>query len=273
MLSAALLLGSCRQGDEDGEVVARAYGNVLYAADVAGLVGEGVSPEDSATIVHNYVNQWILQQVVLEKARRNIDKDFSSELQNYKNSLLIYEYEQMIVAQLLDTNVSEEEIQLYYDNHRDNFVLKNNIVRVMYVKLPKDCKYVAKMRTIFSRNAISDADMIDAQKIAAVYAVDCSFDIETWMPFYRLQTLLPIETYNEALYLRSNHCISITDGDFIYLAHIFEYKVVDDLSPLEFEHDNIRSIIINSRKIDIIKSMQRDLLNEAQRGGRLHISD
>ena len=268
-----LTLAGCHKASEENNVLASVYGNKLTTADVDGLLGPGVSPDDSAIIVQNYINQWLLQQVVLEKARRNIQNDFSAELQNYKNSLLIYEYEQMIVAQMLDTVVSDEEIEQYYHQHLDNFSLRSNIVKAIYIKVPKGSKAESRVRRVFARRQFSDADILELQRIAATDAADYYFDFDSWMPFMQLQKAVPIETYNEALYLKNNRNISLSDENFSYYAHIVDYRVTNEVSPLELERDNIRTVIINGRKIEIIKSMQRELLKEAQNSGKLYINN
>ncbi|MBQ9473892.1 MAG: hypothetical protein IJU81_05740 [Bacteroidales bacterium] len=272
ILTLLLAFVSCHKATDDSGVLASVYGNKLTTTDIDGILGQGTSPEDSAVIVQNYINQWLLQQVVLEKARRNIQNDFSAELQNYKNSLLIYEYEQMIVAQMLDTVVSDEEIEQYYRQHLDNFALKSNIVKAIYIKVPKGCRTEPRIRRVFTRHQFSDADIMELQRLAATDAAEYYFDLDSWIPFMQLQKAVPIETYNEALYLRNNRNITISDEHFSYYAHVFDYRVTDEVSPLELERDNIRTVIINGRKIEIIKSMQRELLKEAQNAGKLYIN-
>ena len=258
---AVLFLSGCHRKHDDA--VARAYDHYLYKSDLEGLVGEGASAEDSLAIVNNYINQWIQQMVVLEKAKKNVNTNFDKELQNYKNSLVTYEYERKIIAQLLDTNVSDAEIEQYYRDHSENFMLHSNIVKSFYVKTPKDIQAKAKLRALFSRASLTDDNLVEIQKLASVYAQDYSFDMDTWQPFYQLQSAVPIEAYNEAAFLQGNKFYFTEDEESAYFVRILDYKVADQLSPLEFEYGNIRTIILNRRKIDIIKNMQRDLLKKA----------
>lgn len=264
----AMMAAACHRNDS--EMVARAYDNYLYRSDIEGLVAPGTSAEDSIAIVTNYINQWIQQQVVLEKAKRNVGKDFDKELQNYKNSLITYQYEQLIVEQLLDTNVSDAAIAEYYEANAENFVLRSNILRCIYLKLPNGAPCIGHVRRLMN-STITDETIVDIQEEVAAYAVDFSFDSEKWIPFYTLQTKVPIDTYNEALYLRQNKLVELDDEEFTYLVRILEFKTVDDISPLEFERQNIKEIILNHRKIDIIKNMQRDLLKEANAKGKIEI--
>lgn len=265
-----MLTAACRHKD-DGDVLARAYDHYLRVSDIEGLVGDGVSPEDSAAIVSNYINQWVQQMVVLEKARKNVKNDFSKELTDYKNNLITYEYERLIIEQLLDTNVSPKEVEEYFAAHQSNFTLKNSIVRAIYVKMPKNAPSGQKIRPIFRKPALGDEDLDQIQKFASVDAAAIHLNQETWINFYDLQSVVPIETYNESVFLRSTKNLEVSDAEYVYFLRILDYKVQDEISPLEHEYDNIRTIILNHRKIDIIKNMQRSLLEKAAAAKEIEI--
>ena len=258
-----LLLCSCSEKAGEEKPVARAFDNYLYQSDLENLVPEGVGGEDSITIVNNYINQWMQQMVVLEKAKSNVSSDFERELNNYKNSLLTYEYERMVIAQLLDTVVSNGEIETYYNEHKDNFTLRMNIVRAVYVKVAKDAPVVNRLKKLIS-GKWSDDTMLELQRIASMYGKDYSFEEDQWMPFQKLQMVVPIETYNESLFLRNNSSVLIKDDAYVYAVRILDFKITDEVSPLEYERERICTIILNARKIDIIKNMQRDLLKKAE---------
>ena len=268
-LGTVMMFCSCRRNNDN--VVARAYDNYLYKSDLKGLVVEGMTPEDSAAIVSNYINQWVQQMVVLEKAKRNISNTFDKELQNYKNSLITYEYECNIVDQLLDTSVNRQEIEDYYNANKDNFVLRTSIVRCYYVKIAKDSQQAGKLKKLMKKSKLTDKDVSEIERLALVYGSDCSLDRETWIPLSQLQTLMPIEIYNDAMYLRDNKTITATDDKFLYIARILEYNTDNQISPIDYEYDNIKAIILNRRKIDIIKNMQRDLLKKANEKGEIEI--
>ena len=85
------------------------------------------------------------------------------------------------------------------------------------------------------------------------------------MPFYTLQGAVPITTYNENLYLKQNRTIVLNDDNTTYLVRILDYKVGDEISPLELQAENIRSILLNHRKLDILNRLQSDLLAEAEK--------
>lgn len=258
-----LAMAACH-GKVGDDVVARAYGNYLRVGDLKDLVAPGLPPEDSIAIVDNYIDQWMQQQVVLHKAEKNVDDDFQQQLQLYKDNLITYEYERLMIAQLLDTTVTNEEIAAYYKAHHDDFLLKTNILRAIYIKVDKAAPCLPRLRKLMNRGALDDAAYQEVQEMAATYGQDYNLDEETWMPFQKLQAVMPLDAYNEVAFLRDHKVVSASDDKSICFVNILEYKTVDEVSPLEYERGHIRTVLLNSRKIDIIKNMQRDLMAKAE---------
>lgn len=269
LLLAATLTTGCRRQIDDTPLLASVYGHELHASDLEGLIGEGVSADDSVAIVTSYVEQWIRQTVMLTKAEKNIKDNFDRQLGEYRNSLLIYAYEQQIVNQLLDTSVSDEQIGEYYDQHQEDFRLKSAIVKAVYVTVPTKSPAVAKLKSIVSRRNFEEKDIVELEELATRNNLSGYYDADTWIPFYTLQSAVPITTYNENLYLKQNHTITLNDNDVTYLVRILDYKVSDETSPLELQTENIRSILLNHRKLDILNQLQADLLKEAERSDNI----
>ncbi|MBR1785411.1 MAG: hypothetical protein IJ760_08275 [Bacteroidales bacterium] len=261
---AALLATACSNGNDRSPLVAVVYGHELHRSDLDGLVGEGVASEDSATIVDNYIEQWIRQTVILSKAEKNITDNFDRQLRDYKNSLITYAYEQQIVSQLLDTIVTQQQVADYYESHREDFRLRYAIVKAVYVAVPAKSPSLAKMKGMMYKQHFEDSEVVALEEAATQAGLAGSFDAVSWIPFHTLQRAVPVTTTDEDSYLRQHKTISVDDGEVTYLARIIEYKPSGDISPIELQSDNIRSLILNHRKSEILQHMQADLLNEAE---------
>ncbi len=268
---ACLLMASCRNSGDDSPVVARVYGYELHKSDLVGLVPQGVSSEDSAAIVSSYIDQWVRQTVVLAKAEKNVKQDFSRQLDEYHNSLLIYAYERQIVDKLLDTNVSPAQIREYYDTHRGDFLLKNSIVKAVYVVAPKKSPAAPALKNLVSKRVFSDAEVVDMEQLASRHHLQGYYDADTWIPFYTLQASVPITTYNENLYLRQNTSIVLSDDSLTYFVRILDYKVSDETSPIDMQKQAISSIIVNRRKVELLTKMQADLMAEAEKADEVKV--
>lgn len=269
LLLTALLATGCKQGSDEGPLLASVYGHELHRSDLAGLVGEGVSAKDSAAIVSSYVEQWIRQTVLLAKAEKNITDDFDRQLKEYKNSLLIYAYEQKIVNQLLDTVVTKEQIDDYYEQHKSEFLLKYSVVRSVRVTAPLRSTADAKLRQIVTKHDFRDEDIVELEEVASRHGLQGRYDSDAWMPFYELQNVVPVKTYNEELFLKQNRYIVMHDDSLAYYVRILEYKKAFSESPLSMERENIRAIILNHRKIEILGKMESDLIQEAKKNDNI----
>lgn len=264
-----LLLASCQSNMEESPLVAKVYDYELRMDDLAGLVGEGVSEEDSVAIVDNYVDQWVRQKVILAKAEKNVKDDFSRQMNEYRNSLLTYAYEQQIVAQLMDTVVTDGQMEEYYEANGDQFLLKNAIVKAVYVAAPRRNVADGRLKGLVYKQPFRDEDVVEMQSIASRIHATGSYDANAWIPFYTLQSVVPITTYNEGLYLKQNRTIVLSDDSTTWYVRILDYKISDEVAPLEVQKDNVRAIILNHRKLDILNRLQSDLLKEAEDGGHV----
>lgn len=267
LFTAMMLLTACRMQGDDSPVVASVYSHQLHASDLVGIVPPGIPHDDSLAVLDNYIEQWIRQNVLLSKAEKNVKDDFSRQLSEYRDNLIIYTYERQIIDQLLDTVVSSAEIEAYYHQHKDDFLLKNNIVKAVYLSVPAKSHQVAKIKKIISRSNFVEGDIMELQRVASHEGLSGYYDAESWMPFHTLLTAVPATVYNEALFLKQHRTITLSDDSLFYAARILDYMITDDVSPLELQRDNIRAIIINHRKIDILNRLHSDLLAEAEDGG------
>lgn len=265
LISLSFLLISCNSEKED-VILATAFDYTLYQSDIKGIVPAGTSKTDSISIIKNYIDNWIKQKIILQKADKNLNSDqknFDQQLEDYKNSLIIYSYETKLINQLLDTNISNDEIEKYYNNNADNFQLKDNIIKVNYVKLDINSPLKAKFKNmVFSKKDNNDekSQLID---LATKHAVNFFLDDDSWLLFDDLLKEIPIETYDQEAYLKSNRTIESKDENFYYLIHIKDFKIRETTSPISFEKDNIRNIIINKRKLELIEKMQKEAYDQA----------
>jgi len=250
--------------DNKGVVLARVNDSYLYEADLKNLVPEETSHRDSIFMVRNYVNNWIKSNLMVSKARYNLsDKqlDFDQRLEDYENSLIIYEYESELIKQKLDTTISNEEVSNFYDNHLSDFELKENIVRVFYAVVEKEMDDKKEIERAFS---LADSIIIDSLiSLSEVYDFNISVDTSKWISFDKLKRKIPIETYNQELFLKHKRFINISDEEFTYMLKFVDFKITDDISPFELVESNIRDIILAKRKIDLINRVRDEIFDQA----------
>lgn len=265
--SIGLLLSSCSLviGEEDkGAKVARVYDAVLYEEDIREVMPSGLSEEDSTIWVRKYVNNWGKEQLIIKKAEFNLadeEKNFDELVEQYRNDLLKFTYQQRYVDQHLDTTITKEQIQAYYEENTEEFELKENILKVNYLVLNPDAPEVDDVRRWF--RASSEEVTTEMTDYAFKYARTSSFGDTNWVRFNDLAKFIPLRTYNQQDFISRNKFVEISDTTGIYFVDIVSYKIADDVSPLPYVKNTIRNIILNKRKQEIIATMEERIVNDA----------
>ena len=265
-LVCVLLLQSCnlKSDDSKGVVVAECYGKYLYESDLVGVVAPGSDIVDSLNRVNAFVDSWIRRELLLHQAEKNLTKeqlDFSKQIQEYHNSLVIYTYESQLAEQKLDTIVTEEEIEAYYEQNKENFQMRQTMVRAAYVILKSDCEQKSDFQKI-----MRDSDTLMLQRLdimATYYAVSSYLDVDNWIRLDELLKIIPIEIYNTESFLKKNRFVMFDKDDFTYLVRFEDYLLEEQISPLEMEKENIKSVIQMKRKKDLLDALKSNLYEKA----------
>ncbi len=207
------------------------------------------------------------QNLVVVQADRNLtdeQKDFTKQLESYTNSLITYEYETQLILQKLDTNVSENQIEVYYGQNKQNFDLRDNILICNFIVLNPDTTDVDLFSELLKSDNITDLDTL--RLLCTHAAVNCYLNREKWILFSDLKKReIPIQTYDEESFIRNKKFLEIKEGNLVYLIRILDFRITGDESPIGFERDNIRRIILNKRKKTnlIKKTMENEIFNDA----------
>jgi hypothetical protein len=247
------------------KAIAKVYDVYLYPSDIEGIVPKGTSNEDSLLLVQSYIENWVRQTLLIKQAEENVDIDVETieqQLENYKNSLLIYAYEQQLIAQKLDTTVSQAQIKAYYEANKENFELKKTILKASYVKLPKNAIRIDNAIKWFKSN--KEKDKRELETYCMQFSQDYSLVDTSWLYYDQLAEVVPLERLSESSVLQNNNYIQISDKDFIYLVKVKTFMYKEDISPLEIEVENIKNIIINKRKVEMIDKMENEVYKNAR---------
>lgn len=259
------MLASCGYSDKQSEgVVAKVFDQYLYKSDIIGIVPDGTSKKDSISIVKNYINNWIKQKLVLQTAENNLSssqQNFEKQLESYKNSLIIFAYEKELIKQKLDTTVTDEEVTTYYNKNSKDFLLKDNIVKVWYVKMLLNSANKATVRQLYRLDDATSKKTLD--DYCKKYAVNYFLEDSTWLYFSDLLKEIPVKTYSQEDYLKYNRYIEMDDSTYTYFLNIKDFQIKESVSPLSFEKEDVRKIILNKRKIDLIEEIEESIFNDA----------
>jgi hypothetical protein len=273
MLLIGSLFLSCTTSPEK-PYVARVNDSYLYLSDLSELYNDKKfsSAEDSSALANAFIMQWVRNEVLANKAQQNLtedEKNVESLIEEYRNSLLIYRYQEKLLQERLDTIVSESEMLDYFNQHQDNFQLNRNIVRLIFVKIAKEKKGLRKIQRLLKENNLDDRQellsncMMEAEKYY--------LDDEVWLEFDEVKKELPLQSYHDEHFLKNNKNLQVNEGDFVYLINIIDYRTQNSASVFDFERDKIRNLILQKRKNELLQKMQNDLLKDAELSNSIEI--
>ena len=273
-----ILFSSCtffkKEVTEEKEApIAKVYDKYLYPSDISELNSTSLTGTDSVEFVRTYANVWVKNQLILQKAESNLttaDLDIEKLIENYRQSLVIFTYEQKVIEQKLDTIVTELEIETYYENNKNNFELRQNIIKASYL--------ITKVGTVKKAATIKkwlmsekDEDFRELFMFCEKNAVKYYLDENKWLVFSDVLNIIPIKTYNEESFLRTNKYITFKDDKYEYFIYIKDFVTKASISPLEYEKSNINNIIINKRKKLLLQQIENDLYKTAVTNNSIEI--
>ena len=273
MLLIGSLFLSCTTSP-DKPYVARVNDSYLYLSDLSELYSDKKfsSAEDSIALANAFIMQWVSNEVLAQKAQQNLsedEKNVESLIEEYRNSLLVYRYQEKLLHERLDTVVSESEMVDYFNQHQDNFQLNRNIVRLIFVKIAKEKKKLRKIQQLLKENNLNDRQ--ELLSICMMEAEKYYLDDEVWLEFDEVKKELPLQSYHDEHFLKNNKNLQINEGDFVYLINIIDYRTQNSTSAFDFERDKIRNLILQKRKNELLQKMQNDLLKEAELSNSVEI--
>lgn len=245
--------------------IAECYGKKLYAEDLEGVVPDGMSKIDSLDRVNAFVDSWIRRQLLIHQAENNLpanEQNFTKQLEDYRNSLIIYAYESQLIGKYLDTIVSDEEIAAYYEDHKQNFQLRYTMVKVAYVAVDSDNKHLKDFKKLMSNRDTLMLPQLNA--LAEHTAATSYFDVDTWVRLDELLERVPLEIYNTESFLKKNRFVSFEKDNLTYMIRFEDYLMEESVSPLEIEQANIKNILLLKRQKELLSKMNEDLYKKAE---------
>jgi len=269
LISCNLLPGSKSTHEN---AVARVYDKYLYAEELKNLIPAGTSANDSIEITSAYINNWVRQELLLKQAEDNLDEsstDFSRQIEQYRNSLIIYAYESELVKQKLDTVIPQTEIETYYNENKNNFYLRENIVLASYVIMEKNSPASTRVKLLLQ--STNEADKEKLQTLCQENGAECLINDGTWISFSDLTRKIPLAVDDQQEFLSKNKFYEVKDSTTMYYVAISAFKSKESISPLNFEIENIRTILLNKRKAELLSKMEDDLISNAMKRNKYEI--
>ncbi len=267
----AMVVFGCDTHTEDVKL-ASVEERVLYLSDLTVFLPDNLSAEDSAAMAQDFIRNWVRKELVLNKAEENLsenNKNVQKELEEYRQSLITYKYKKELVRQKMDTTVTEEQILDYYTKNQSNFLLRNNIVKAVFIKIPNEFAEPDRLKSLCNEN--TEESLNELNDFCIRYAKSYDIFDNRWVNFNVVSTNIPEEITNPERYLARNKVIETRDSSYYYLAYINDFKLTGQTAPVEHVSENIKNLILNIRKIDFLKDTEEEIYQEGIRSKKFKI--
>ncbi len=258
-------ISSCRLYDRlfKGDVVARAGRDVLYESDVEALNITGFSAEDSARIAERYIMSWAKNRLLLDMAESQLskaDRDVEAQLEEYRQQLLVYRYEQKYVEQRLDTVVSEQEYLDFYEANPASFTTHVPLMKGRYIKMSDNSPNLNPVKSLYRSRIEEDMDRLEQ---LCYTSAEKYYFFEDWVGLDAVVEGTGLDVQELARVLENRSYLEKDFLGYTYLISVDDYVPAGSLAPYEYCRERIRNHILNRRKQALVTSLERNLLNDA----------
>ncbi len=254
---------SCSKKQDSQEAIARVYDAYLYDNDVRALLPNDFTKEDSLLIVRNYINNWAKDQLLLQKAKINLDDEESIKelIDQYRQDILIDKYKSAAVGQYLDTVVTDEDITNFYDENKEIFKLNEELVKFKYIHFGNDLLNPEDFITLFKSNKKEDIDSLISQEIQLK---SFNFNDSIWI---RLEDVMDkmavLDQDDKNLFLKKTRFFQKEDSLGVYLVAVKDALRRNQTAPKSYVLQTVKQMILHKRKLDLLKKIEQTLMEDA----------
>jgi len=271
-----LLISSCNffnKTTSDQNAVARVNDSYLYTSEIEELFKNTDFSIDSTTIVNSYINDWATNRLLLDGALLNVSKEeqdkFEQLVQEYRTDLYIKLYKDRLIQQRLDSVVSDQEAQQFYDQNKENFRLNEELVKLRYIHLAPDYNDSKNVQKHFISFEEEDKMLLDSIRLQFKnYFLNDSI----WVKRSVVQNSIhPIDATNADKLLKKTNFLQLRDSLGLYLIAVKETLSRNDIAPLTYVRPTIDQIIRNKRKLTLTKQLEKEIKDDAIKNKKFEI--
>jgi hypothetical protein len=265
-------LTACSLLPEKGEPVAKVGKKVLTMEELSKNTPNYLDATDSSLWADDYIKKWIQRELLLQKAEENLKgdlKDLSNELEEYRNSLIVFRYKNELIKEKMDTTLKDSDIQKYFNEHRESFILNRNIVKAIYIKLPVEVSNPDNVKELCASSDPAKQAKLNEYCLSYAKAYDRFND--QWVAADLVLKNIPEQITDQKAYLEKNHFTESSDKVFYYIVYIRDYRLEGEVSPIEYVAGDIRNLILSKQKIEFLKQIEKDIYKEGLDNNRVKL--
>ncbi len=255
--------------DKSDDLIARAGGNFLYQNELPSFS----SLEDSLLRYTNYIESWAKEKILYDLSLTNLSQTKKNDLdllvEKYKVDLYINSYKDLLVNSRIDSIISYEEIDSFYSKNVNNFKLKENLIKYRYLKLPVSNINIDNIRTYIQRLNNDDRNFLDSLNFQFA---DININDTIWFTEREVVSSIDfINQRNKSNYIKVNRLFEVEDDQYLTFFIVKDILKSGNIPPLSYLYDRIKTNIINQRKLNLIKSINKEVLEDALKSSKYEV--
>ena len=249
------LFKSKKGGDEKG-VIARVNDEYLYLSDIQPIV-KGLKGSDSIAALKDYTENWIRKKLLLQKAMDNIAQDdpgITRKVEEYRDGLVLYEYERALINKRLDTVVTDDQLEQYYSTMKNGVLLEKDVYRFCFIRLKKDAPDLTDFRKWVMKPR-DEEDLRQLEGFCKTYATSFVIDSGTWYEKDNALKIFPVDEAGLSALVSLKVYKEFKNGDQPLFIKITGMLKKDQPAPLEFIRDKLVGAIMEKRKVGLVEKI------------------
>jgi len=227
----------------------------LYLSEIESLIPERSSQADSVRIMTAFAENWARETVVLLQAEKSLPEDINLDklVKNYRESLLINNIEKDFVEKNLDTMVTMEQVETYYNHNKDLFLITDPLVKCWIAKVPEKAKNLEKFFKIWKRKKKKEV-----QQYCNQYADLGLIEEDTWNYLSELKLYFPSKLLDKVKFQKGK-VFQDNYNNSEYFVYIFDVIKTGEESPLNMVKGKIVKLILHQRKQQLVLEFKESL--------------
>ena len=252
---------ACQEKAPDADAVARVNDRYLSKEELNKALPQGLAVEDSVLFRNNYIKLWATKELLLDKARINVEDengDIEELVRNYEKELLIDKYKKALLQQELDTVITEADIDNYYEANKNVYRLNENLLQLKYIHFNKDLDDKKEIIKLFKSEDPEDLEeLIDRE----LEFYSFSFNDSMWVTLKDVEKKLRF--LKEEKKIKKNQFIEKEDSLGLYLLAVKDLRQRNDIAPKYYVIPTIKQMILHKRKLELMNEIEKTIMVDA----------
>ena len=272
---AMVLVSSCNSKvDHGGKTPLVSVGDsYLYKEDVVAMLATDRMIKDSADFVEKYVEHWLEDILLYNQAKRNVasSKEVARLIDSYKKSLLLNVYQEGLVNQQLDKEITPEEISAFYDDNMAMFRMEEPMVKGLFLKVAKKAPKLDAVRRWCKSDNPEELEKLEKYTLTNAQVYEYFYD--KWTPLSVLASRMTIGDDELCRKVVKTGFIEFSDSASLYMINVADYLPEGEQKPLDLAESEIKELLVNSRKAEFLQQVKREIYNKAIVSGEVKFYD